>query len=67
MTFEEFQEFIQHTVIPAKNCPVARTLDLLSEKWTSRVIYELEKASPLRFGQLKKIWRASPTPCSPVP
>ena len=54
MTFEEFQEFIQHTVVPAKNCPVARTLDLLSGKWTSRVIYELEKASPLRFGQLKK-------------
>lgn len=53
MTFEDFQDYIKNET-PAENCPVSKTLDLLSGKWTSRVIYELEKASQLRFGQLKK-------------
>lgn len=53
MTFEEFQAYIQNGY-PQENCPVARTLELLSGKWTSRVIYELEKAERMRFGQLKK-------------
>lgn len=54
MTFEEFQEYIKNE-IPAENCPVSKTLELLGGKWTSRVIYELEKTNQLRFGQLKKI------------
>lgn len=53
MTFEEFQAYIQ-SGHPQENCPVARTLELLSGKWTSRVIYELEKAERMRFGQLKR-------------
>lgn len=53
MTFEEFQKYIKND-IPAKNCPVSQTLELLGGKWTSRVIYELEKTDQLRFGQLKK-------------
>lgn len=53
MTFEEFQEYIKNEY-PQENCPVSRTLKLLDGKWTSRVIYELEKANQLRFGQLKK-------------
>lgn len=53
MTFEEFQDYIRNDT-PKKNCPVAKTLSLLSGKWTSRVIYELEKTDSIRFGQLKK-------------
>lgn len=53
MTFEEFQEYIKNEY-PQENCPVSRTLELLDGKWTSKVIYELEKANQLRFGQLKK-------------
>ncbi|HJD40157.1 MAG TPA: helix-turn-helix transcriptional regulator [Candidatus Blautia stercoripullorum] len=53
MTFEEFQEYIKNET-PAENCPVSKTLELFAGKWTSRVIYELEKADRLRFGQLKK-------------
>lgn len=52
MTFEEFQEYIKNET-PKVNCPVSKTLELLGGKWTSRVIYELEKADQLRFGQLK--------------
>lgn len=65
MTFEEFQEYIKKE-IPKENCPVSKTLELLGGKWTSRVIYELEKADQLRFGQLKIIWRELPIPCSPA-
>ncbi|MGN0650385.1 MAG: winged helix-turn-helix transcriptional regulator [Oscillospiraceae bacterium] len=53
MTFEEFEEYIKNEN-PPKNCPVSRTLELLNGKWTTRVIYELEKSEQLRFGQLKK-------------
>lgn len=53
MTFEEFQIYIKNET-PSQNCPVSKTLELLSGKWTSRVIYELEKADQLRFGELKK-------------
>lgn len=52
MTFEEFQEYIKNET-PAENCPVKKTLELLGGKWTSRIIYELEKTDQLRFGQLK--------------
>lgn len=53
MTFQEFKKHIQ-TSVPEQNCPVSKTLDILSGKWTSRVIYELEKKDRIRFGELKK-------------
>jgi len=53
MTFQEFKNRIKVTT-PAKDCPISRTLELLSGKWTSRVIYELEKYDQIRFGELKK-------------
>lgn len=53
MTFDEFQKSIKTSVIQP-NCPVSKTLDILSGKWTSKVIYELEKKETLRFGELKK-------------
>lgn len=53
MTFDEFKEYIKSSV-PKQNCPVSKTLDILSGKWTSRVIYELEKHEHIRFGELKK-------------
>lgn len=52
MTFEEFKEFMK-TTTPDEFCPVTRTLDLLSGKWTTKIIYELEKTEYIRFGQLK--------------
>jgi DNA-binding HxlR family transcriptional regulator len=36
------------------NCPVAKTLELLSGRWTSRIIFELEKYDIIRFGELKR-------------
>lgn len=52
MTFEEFREYIKKQT-PPEDCPVANTLDLLAGKWASQIIYELEKADYLRFGELK--------------
>jgi len=53
MTFKEFQAGIK-TVQPKENCPVSRTLELLGGKWTSRVIFELQKSDTVRFGELKR-------------
>lgn len=53
MTFDEFKMYIKSNV-PKENCPVSKTLSILSGKWTSRVIYELEKQEVIRFGQLKR-------------
>jgi DNA-binding HxlR family transcriptional regulator len=52
MTFDEFIQYIKNSE-PAKDCPVSKTLALMSGKWTSRVIYELEKQETIRFGELK--------------
>lgn len=57
MTFEEFKLKIQ-TPYNDENCPIIKTLELLSGKWTTRVIYELERNEKFRFGELK---RALPT------
>lgn len=35
-------------------CPVRRTLELLSGKWRTHIIYELCKRPSCRFGELKK-------------
>lgn len=49
-----YEEFKQNIKVPMENCPVSRTLTLLEGKWTSKVIYELEKVEQLRFSELKK-------------
>lgn len=53
MTLEEFKEGLL-TAEPVEDCPVARTLELLGGRWTSRVIFELEKCNSIRFGELKR-------------
>lgn len=35
-------------------CPMRRTLELLSGKWRTHIIYELCKKPACRFGELKK-------------
>lgn len=37
-----------------ENCPMRRTLELLSGKWRTHIIYELCKKPSCRFGELKK-------------
>lgn len=39
-----------------EDCPVRRTLELLSGKWRTHIIYELCKNSTMRFGELKKAY-----------
>lgn len=53
ITLKEFEHGIK-TADPTENCPVAKTLELLSGKWTSRIIFELQKSEKIRFGQLKR-------------
>ena len=36
------------------NCPMRRTLELLSGKWRTHIIYELCKYPTRRFGELKR-------------
>ena len=36
------------------NCPMRRTLELLSGKWRTHIIYELCRKPSCRFGELKK-------------
>lgn len=36
------------------NCPMRRTLEILSGKWRTHIIYELCKRPTCRFGELKK-------------
>ena len=37
-----------------EDCPMRRTLELLSGKWRTHIIYELCKKPACRFGELKK-------------
>lgn len=53
ITLEEFEQGIK-TADPTENCPVSKTLQLLNGKWTSRIIFELQKSETIRFGQLKR-------------
>ena len=39
-----------------EDCPVHRTLELLSGKWRTHIIYELCKHPTMRFGELKKAY-----------
>lgn len=42
----------------SENCPVRKTLELLSGKWKTHIIYELCKNPSMRFGELKKAYPA---------
>mgnify|MGYP003405336065 CR=1 FL=1 len=42
----------------SENCPVRKTLELLSGKWKTHIIYELCKNLSMRFGELKKAYPA---------
>lgn len=53
LTPEEYLERVMNTEI-SDNCPMRRTLELLSGKWRTHVIYELCKKPSCRFGELKK-------------
>lgn len=53
MTFEEFKEKLKNEEA-RENCPVAPTIELLSGRWTSRIVFELEKHKSVRFGVLKR-------------
>ena len=37
-----------------EDCPMRRTLELLSGKWRTHIIYELCKKPSCRFGELQK-------------
>lgn len=53
MEIDEFKRLLKASG-PVKNCPVSRTLELLNGRWTARIIFELEKFSSVRFGELKR-------------
>lgn len=52
-TQEEFLQKIMNNSIK-DDCPVHKTLELLSGKWRTHIIYELCKHDSIRFGELKK-------------
>lgn len=53
MTAEEYFQKIL-TGKPENNCPMRETLELISGKWRTHIIYELCKQPCCRFGELKK-------------
>ena len=53
MTAEEYLRKVLSGDVQ-ENCPMRRTLDLLSGKWRTHIIYELCRHSSCRFGELKK-------------
>ena len=53
MTAEEYMQQILSDGM-RDDCPVGRTLELLSGKWRTRIIYELCKKPSWRFCELKK-------------
>ena len=53
MTEEEYLQRVLSGPV-REDCPVRRTLELLSGKWRTHVIYELCKKPSLRFGELRK-------------
>ena len=46
-----------------EDCPMRRTLELLSGKWRTHVIYELSKSHPAASESCKRPSPASRTPC----
>lgn len=55
LTAEEYLKKLMEDGIK-ENCPVKRTLELLSGKWRTHIIYELCKHPSMRFGELKKAY-----------
>ena len=53
LTPETYWDRILHQPIQ-EDCPMRRTLELLSGKWRLYVLYVLSKASVCRFGALKR-------------
>lgn len=53
MTPEEYLARVLTTEV-SDRCPMRRTLELLSGKWRTHVIYELCRNKTCRFGELKK-------------
>lgn len=53
LTPEEYLNRVMTTEV-SDNCPMRRTLELLSGKWRTHIIYELCKKPTCRFGELKK-------------
>lgn len=53
MAAEEYLQKIL-TSKPANDCPVRKTLELISGKWRTHIIYELCRKPSCRFGDLKK-------------
>lgn len=55
MTAEEYLQRIMTEPVD-DNCPMRKTLGLLSGKWRTHIIYELCKNESLRFSELKKAY-----------
>lgn len=55
MTAEDYLKRIMTEQV-SDDCPVRRTLELLSGKWRTHIIYELCKNNSMRFGELKKAY-----------
>lgn len=55
MTAEEYLNRIMTEEVK-EDCPVRRTLELLSGKWRTHIIYELCKHKSMRFGEIKKVY-----------
>lgn len=53
LTAEEYLNRVISTEV-SDNCPMRRTLELLSGKWRTHIIYELCKNKSCRFGELKR-------------
>lgn len=53
MTAEEYLQKVLSSN-PKEDCPMRRTLELISGKWRTHIIYELCKKTTCRFGELKK-------------
>lgn len=53
ITAEEYLQKILADEV-RNDCPMRRTLELLSGKWRTHIIYELCKHRACRFGELKK-------------
>lgn len=53
MTPEEYLQRVLTTEV-SDTCPMRRTLELLSGKWRTHIIYELCRKPTCRFGELKK-------------
>ena len=51
MTIDTFKQMLLNPT--NTHCPIRKTLDMLSGKWRTQVLYELCKKDSCRFGELK--------------